>query len=156
MDGNGVIRSRERRRDKIVPLHNFNSSFNKEQPMAKSSANKALARKRSVKKRPVQKSPDLFDLTDISNHFGISESTVRRKVKISREQGFGFILPLFSSGSKLLWRKEDVLAWKGENPETIEFNSLPISPPPQVIQTKTDNQVRKGLARFGIELPPQT
>ena len=97
------------------------------------------------------KSVDLLDINEVANYFGISESTVRRKVKKSRENGFGFILPLFSQGSKLLWRKEDVLSWTGENSETIVFNpSVPSIP---ATQMKSHVQAQRELRALGVKLP---
>ena len=60
----------------------------------------------------VKKSDDLFDLPEVSAYFGISETTVRRKVRKRRETGVGFPLPLLSAGSRLLWRKEDILNFR--------------------------------------------
>ena len=69
----------------------------------------------------VKKSDDLFDLSEVAAYFGISESTVRRKVRRSRKNGCGFPIPLLSARSRLLWRKSDILDFKGEDAETIDF-----------------------------------
>ena len=37
------------------------------------------------------RSPDLWDITEVANYFGTSESTIRRKVKKRRERGYGFV-----------------------------------------------------------------
>ena len=65
------------------------------------------------------KSEHLFDLADVCGYFGFSESTVRRKVQDSRNGLGNFPLPLFRSGHRLLWRREDILFWLGEDDEAI-------------------------------------
>jgi len=101
----------------------------------------------------VKKSDDLFDLSEVAAYFGISESTVRRKVRKSRENGVGFPIPLLSARSRLLWRKEDILNFKGEDAETIDFNPSMVPSMPQAPPLPTSAQVRAGLARHGIILP---
>ena len=96
----------------------------------------------------MKKSEDLFDLTDICNYFGLSESTIRRRVRNSREGNGNFPLPLFSSGSRVLWRKSDIENWAGEDANTIMFTapSIPTPVPP-----KNAAQVRKGLEALGVK-----
>jgi predicted DNA-binding transcriptional regulator AlpA len=102
----------------------------------------------------MKKSPDLFDITDLSNHFGISESTIRRRVRASRNGQSNFPLPLFGSGYRVLWRKADVLAWAGEDSETLSFNPSPFPLIPQKVQTQNAAQIRRGLESLGVRLPP--
>lgn len=103
----------------------------------------------------MRKSPELFDLTDVCVYFGLSESSVRRRVRAARNGTSNFPLPLFSANSRVLWKRADIESWNGE--ETIETTSF-ILPPvpsfPKATQTKTNAQVREGLKKFGIELPP--
>ena len=101
----------------------------------------------------VKKSDDLFDLPEVAGYFGISETTVRRKVRKRRETGVGFPLPLLSSGSRLLWRKEDIVNFRGEDAETIDFNPSMVPSMSQAPPIPTSEQVRKGLERHGIKLP---
>jgi len=101
----------------------------------------------------VKKSDDLFDLAEVSAYFGISESTVRRKVRKSRENGCGFPIPLLSARSRMLWRKSDIENWKGEDAETVIFDPSMVPAMPQVPTLPTSEQVRKGLERHGIKLP---
>jgi hypothetical protein len=97
--------------------------------------------------------PELFDLADVCAYFNLSESSIRRRIRAAKNGTSNFPLPLFSSG-RVLFRRDLIVNWTGEDSETIEYNPLSPSTTPQVIQTKTDAQVRKGLARFGIDLPP--
>jgi predicted DNA-binding transcriptional regulator AlpA len=96
-------------------------------------------------------SDDLLDLEGICNYFGMSESTVRRKIRETREGRGNFILPLFGSKCRILFRRSDVESWKGEEAEIINFS--PSLPPltPQVLPS--DAQVRKGLEAMGIKYP---
>ena len=112
-----------------------------------------------MRAKQIQKSDDLFDLAEVSAYFGISESTVRRKVRKSRENGCGFPIPLLSARSRLLWRKVDIVNFRGEDAETIVFDpsmvpSMPQAPP--ITQgLPSSAQVRKGLEALGIKFPVQ-
>jgi len=95
------------------------------------------------------KSNDLFDIGDICDYFGISEATVRRRIR-ERKEGIGtFPLPLFKAGCRVLWRKDDVLAWRGEA-DAIDFTSSPVPQIPHVLPINA-TQVRKGLEALGIK-----
>ena len=96
----------------------------------------------------MKKSDDLFDLNDMCNYFGLSESTIRRRVRNSRDGNGNFPLPLFASGSRVLWRKSEIESWRGEDAETITFTA---TPGPPSVQTRHANQVRKGLEELGIK-----
>ena len=98
------------------------------------------------------KSVDLLDLKQVAEYFGVSPSTIRRKVKKSRENGFGFVIPVFSSGSRLIWRRVDIENFRCEDAETIVFNpSVPSSPP--VMPVKNHAQVQQELRALGVKLP---
>ena len=58
-------------------------------------------------------SPDLIDLADVCAYFGLSESTIRRKVRESRAGISNFPLPLLRSRCRVLWRKSEIEAWGG-------------------------------------------
>ena len=97
------------------------------------------------------KSEDLLNITDLCNYFGLSESTIRRKVRDSRDGQGTFPLPLFRSGCRVLWKKSDIESWNGEDGEVIRYTASPTLP---AIQPKTSAQVRKGLEALGVKLPP--
>ena len=98
-------------------------------------------------------SNDLFSIADVCSYYGLSEATIRRKVKESRDGKGNFPLPLFKSGCRVLWKRADILAWGGEDADTIEFNALSIPPTLQAAPTISDDRVRRGLQRYGIDPP---
>ena len=100
------------------------------------------------------KSLDLWDITEVASYYGVSESTIRRKVKKRRENGFGFISPIFSQGSKLLWRRVDVENFRCEDADTIVFNPSPV-PAILATQTKSHAQAQRELRALGVKLPNQ-
>ena len=106
-----------------------------------------------MKENAEKKSQDLFDINQVSEYFGFSESTTRRKVRESRDGKGNFPLPLFKSGCRVLWRKADILAWAGEDGDVITYSPPPVPPPKAPLAT--DAKVRRGLARFGINLPTE-
>jgi len=98
------------------------------------------------------RSSDLWDVVQVANYYGVSTSTIRRKVKKSRERGYGFVAPLFSSGSRLLWRKSDILEFKGEDvAETVMF--MPSTPSMPPVSQQSHEQVQRELQRLGVRLP---
>jgi len=100
------------------------------------------------------KSQNLFDIADVCAYFGLSESTVRRRVRESRDGQGNFPLPLFGSGCRVLWRKSDIENWRGEDGEVITFTPSLIPPTSKAILSQSKEQVRKGLEALGIKLPP--
>lgn len=99
----------------------------------------------------MRKSENLLDISEVCRFFGLSESTVRRKVRDSRDGKGCFPLPLFKSGCRVLWRKTDIESWQGEDAEAITFSSSPVSSMPPV-QTESLTETRKRLAmEFGIQ-----
>ena len=96
-------------------------------------------------------SDDLLNLADVCNYFGLSESTIRRKVKDSREGIGNFPLPLFGSKCRVIWRKSDIESWRGEDGEIINFIPSLNQPKPQVVQSSA--KVRKELEKLGVKLP---
>ena len=98
-------------------------------------------------------SEDLIDLKGVCDYYGLSESTVRRKIRETREGRGNFVLPLFGSKCRIVFRKSDIENWRGEDAEVITFTPLLTPPNLQVIQS--DAQVRKGLEAFGIKFPAQ-
>jgi predicted DNA-binding transcriptional regulator AlpA len=95
---------------------------------------------------------ELLTLSEVAAYFMISESSVRRKVRLAREQQGLFPLPIFSKGSKLRWKRSDILEWDGENTEFTFTPSLPLSSH-QAVQTKDQAQTHRELRRkHGIDL----
>ena len=69
--------------------------------------------------KQMRKSENLLDITEVCNYFGLSESTIRRKVRDSRDGRSNFPIPLFKEKHKLLWRKCDIENWGGDDCEDI-------------------------------------
>jgi len=99
----------------------------------------------------MKKSEDLLNITDLCNYFGLSESTIRRKVRDSRDGQGTFPISLFKSGCRVLWRRSDIENWNGEDGEVIRYTASPTLP---ATQPKTSAQVRKGLEALGVKLSP--
>jgi len=101
----------------------------------------------------MKNNPDLLDLVGVCAYFGLSESTIRRKVRESRNGVSNFPLPLLRSRCRVLFRKSDIEAWRGEDAETVMFTPSQVSPIPQTTPTQSATQVRKGLEALGVRLP---
>ena len=100
----------------------------------------------------MQKSSDLWDVVEVANYYGVSTSTIRRKIRKSRENGCGFVTPIFSAGSRLLWRKSDILDFKSEDEaKTVMF--MPSVPSISQQQIKSHAQVQRELRALGVKLP---
>jgi predicted DNA-binding transcriptional regulator AlpA len=70
-----------------------------------------------MRKQVMKKSNDLLSLSEVCEYFGLSEATIRRKVRESRENGGGFPLPIFKANSSLRWRRDSIENWQGEEAE---------------------------------------
>jgi len=97
--------------------------------------------------------PDLLDINAVSKYFSLSESSIRRRVRATREGNGNFPLPLFGSGCRVLWRKSDIENWRGEDAEVITYTPSLVLPAQPVVPIKNKAQVRKGLEAHGITFP---
>ena len=98
-------------------------------------------------------SEDLIDLKGVCDYFGLSESSIRRKIRDTREGKGNFVLPLFGSKCRIVFRRSDIESWGGEDAEVATFTlSLP---PPATQGLPSCAQVRKGLEALGIKYPVQ-
>jgi hypothetical protein len=102
-----------------------------------------------------KKSDELMDIREIAAYFGLSESSIRRRVRAARNGQSNFILPLFGCGSRVLFRKADVLSWRGEDSETITFTSSQVPAVPRAAEVKSHEQVQRELQALGVRLPGQ-
>ena len=96
---------------------------------------------------------DLIDLEGACRYFGYSESTIRRKIRDTREGRGNFILPLFGSKCRIVFRRSDLESWKGEDAEVIHFT--PSLPPPKPHVEQNITKIHKQLADLGVKLPSQ-
>ena len=104
----------------------------------------------------MQPNPDLIDLAGVCAYFNLSESSIRRKVRDSRDGIGNFPLPLFKSRCRVLWRKSDIEAWRGEDAETVSFTPSQVPLGHSAVQIPSSAQVRKGLEALGVRLPRLT
>jgi predicted DNA-binding transcriptional regulator AlpA len=104
----------------------------------------------------MNKNENLLDIKGVCDYFELSEATVRRLVKLSREGVGNFPLPIFPPNHVLRWRREQIENWNGES-SVIEFTpslTLPAHQPVQ--QTKNQAKTHRELKRkHGIDLSPQ-
>lgn len=97
----------------------------------------------------MRKSQNLLDIHEVCDYFGLSESTVRRKVRDSKDGKGCFPLPLFKTGCRVLWRKCDIEAWRGDDAEVVTLTMSPTAYVPPV-QPESLTETRKRLAELGI------
>ena len=106
--------------------------------------------------KQMRKSENLLDITEVCNYFGLSESTIRRKIRASREGHSNFPIPLFKEGHRVLWRKCDIENWGGDDCEVITLAPSLKLPPTSVVQKNNLTTTRKQLAaEFGIRIPKE-
>ena len=55
---------------------------------------------------------DILTLEEVAAYFRVSESTVKRWLMLSRQGRGDLPLPVSSKGCRLLWSKEDIIAWR--------------------------------------------
>ena len=94
---------------------------------------------------------DLLDLEGVCRYFGLSKSTVRRKISDRRENKGTFPLPLFGTKCRIVFRKSDIESWGGEDGEVVTFT--PSLAPPVTQGLPSSTHVRKGLEALGIKFP---
>jgi hypothetical protein len=102
------------------------------------------------------KSDELMDIHEVAAYYGLSESSIRRRVRATRNGQSNFILPLFSGGSRVLFRRVDVLSWAGEDADVIVFNPTQVPSVPQSSLVKSNAQVQRDLQELGVKLPTKS
>ena len=60
----------------------------------------------------MKKNPDLFTIQDVCKFFRLSEQTIRRRIKESKEGRGSFPRPVFGYGRKALWHREDIMNYR--------------------------------------------
>jgi len=101
----------------------------------------------------MKKNPNLYDLKDVCNYFGLSEASIRRKVRATRAGEGCFPLPLFGSGCRLIWRKVDIESWRGEDAEVITYTPAILSQSPNRVQSQSNAIANAKLEALGVKLP---
>jgi predicted DNA-binding transcriptional regulator AlpA len=68
------------------------------------------------------KSNDLLTIQEVCQFYGLSEQTIRRRIRESRKGIGSFPRPIFGYGRKALWHREDIENWQEKLPEQGEQN----------------------------------
>ena len=63
------------------------------------------------------KSNDLLTIQEVYQFYGLSEQTIRRRIRESREGIGSFPRPIFGYGRKALWHRADIENWQETEPE---------------------------------------
>jgi len=101
----------------------------------------------------MKKNPNLYDLQDVCSYFGLSEASIRRKVRATRAGEGCFPLPLFETGCRLLWRSIDITGWAGENGEVIDYTPAITTVPKATMQSHSTAIANATLESLGVKLP---
>ena len=89
---------------------------------------------------------ELLNVKQVAFFFGVSESTIRRRIR-ERKNGDGtFPIPIFGFGRIARWRKSDIESWSEIEPAIITVET-----PAQ--QNSKIVAAQKGLAGLGIKVP---
>ena len=102
----------------------------------------------------MKNNPDLFDLADVCAYFNLSESSIRRRIRATRNGTSNFPLPLWGAKNSLRWHRSTIENYQGEDSETITITPSPVPSFPKVTQVPNADQTRRTLEAFGISLPP--
>lgn len=65
----------------------------------------------------MSKNTDLLSIQEICQYYGLSEQTIRRRIKEAKAGRSSFPRPIFGYGKKALWHKGDIENWKETEPE---------------------------------------
>jgi len=88
---------------------------------------------------------EFWNIKQVAEYFGVSESTIRRRLR-DRKNGVGsFLIPVFGFGKVAKFRRSDVENWSEVEPEIITVET-----PTQ--QNRKVELAQQGLAHFGIKV----
>ena len=65
----------------------------------------------------MNKNNDLFTIQEVCQYYGLSEQTIRRRIRESREGTGSFPKPIFGFGKRGLWHREDIENWSETEPK---------------------------------------
>jgi len=89
---------------------------------------------------------ELMNVKQVAEHFGVSESTIRRRIRERKDGEGSFPIPVFGFGKIARWRRYDIENWT-----EIESEIITIETPSQ---TKSRvKAAQTGLAALGIKTP---
>ena len=89
---------------------------------------------------------ELMDVKQVAEHFGVSESTIRRRIKERKDGEGSFPVPVFGFNRVARWRRLDIENWNEIEPEIITVET-----PTQ--KNQKVKQAQSGLAALGIKTP---
>ena len=93
----------------------------------------------------MNKDLEFWNTKQVAAYFGVSESTIRRRIR-DRKNGVGtFLIPVFGFGKIAKFRRSDVENWSSAVPEIVMVET-----PAQ--QNRKVELAQEGLARFGIKV----
>ena len=64
----------------------------------------------------MKKNSNLFNIQEVCQFYGLSEQTIRRRIKESKQGRSTFPKPIFGYCRKALWRREDIESWTESEP----------------------------------------
>ena len=89
---------------------------------------------------------ELMNVKQVAEHFGVSESTIRRRIKERKDGEGSFPIPVFGFNRVARWRRFDIENWNEIEPEIITVETPS--------QTKSRvKAAQTGLAALGIKTP---
>ena len=93
----------------------------------------------------MSKDLEFWNIKQVAAFYGVSESTIRRRLR-DRKNGIGsFIIPVFGFGKVAKFRRSDVESWSETEPEVVTVET------PTQANLKIE-QAQKGLAGLGIKV----
>lgn len=91
------------------------------------------------------KSNAFMDIKQVAEYFGVSVSTIRRRIKERKECEGSFPLPVFGFGNIARWRRSDIESWNEVEPEVITVET-----PAQ--RNQKLEATHKDLAELGVKV----
>ena len=64
----------------------------------------------------MQKSIEFVNIQEVCEYYGLSEQTIRRRIKEAKKGRSSFPKPIFGYGRKALWRRSEIENWTETEP----------------------------------------
>jgi len=87
-----------------------------------------------------------MNVKQVAEHFGVSESTIRRRIRERKDGEGSFPVPVFGFNRVARWRRFDIENWSETEPEIIAIETSA-----QV--SRRVKAARSGLAALGYKVP---
>ena len=92
----------------------------------------------------------ILTAAEVSRHFRISLSTLKRWTMLSRRGSLDFPMPVGAKGSKLRWRREEVEAWNSRIGNEVPLQEQPAETPAE--RRRQNEAVAKRLEKLGVTI----